>query len=64
MNKLMNYINASIAEFEKVVWPTRAEGIRLTITVVVFSLILASLLGLFDAGFRTILEKIILKGSL
>ncbi|MCC7289421.1 preprotein translocase subunit SecE [bacterium] len=62
MNKIGNYISASLNEFSKVVWPTRKQAIRLTLTVVIFSLVFASMLGLLDTGFRTLLELFILKG--
>lgn len=62
INKLNNYITASIAEFGKVIWPTRKQGIRLTLTVVVFSLAFASLLGVLDTSFQTLLKTFILKG--
>jgi len=62
MNRLSNYINASLGEFSKVVWPTRPQAIRLTLTVVVFSLVFATILGLLDTAFRTLLQTFILKG--
>lgn len=45
---LTNYVKNSYAELRKVTWPTRAEGIQSTVTVVVFSVVVAILLGAID----------------
>jgi preprotein translocase subunit SecE len=38
------------AEMAKVIWPTRRDAIRYTITVIVFSLVMAAILGAADFG--------------
>ncbi len=59
MQRVSNYINLSIAELKKVVWPTPKQAARLTVVVIVFSLIVALIVGGFDFIFRTILEKLL-----
>ena len=44
-------------EIKKVTWPTRAEVIRLTVAVIVISVIV----GLFLGGIDLLLEKILVK---
>jgi preprotein translocase subunit SecE len=35
-------------ELVKVVWPTKSETLRYTLTVIIFSLVVAAILGAFD----------------
>ena len=44
-------------ELTKVIWPTRRETINYTLTVVIFSLVVAAILGLADYGFLRLFEK-------
>ncbi len=46
-------------ELSKVVWPTRAETIRYTFTVIIFSLVVAAILGAFDFLLLTVIEKVL-----
>jgi preprotein translocase subunit SecE len=62
MKPIINYFAASRAELSKVVWPNRAQTIRLTFLVIAFSLVFALILGGLDWVFSTILQKLILKG--
>ena len=48
-------------ELAKVVWPTRAETLRYTVTVIVFSSIVALVLGAFDYGLLKLFEAILNK---
>lgn len=57
--KLINYIKDTRAELKHVNWPTRAEAIGYTVIVIVFSAIIALLLGAFDFIFSAILQKLI-----
>ncbi len=61
MNKLVNYISLSYAELRKVAWPTRQQALRLTLVVLLFSLVLAVIVGGFDAIIRAFLQQVILK---
>lgn len=62
MKPLMEYFVASRAELTKVTWPTRRQTARLTLLVIVFSLVMAAILGSLDFVFTTIVQKVIVKG--
>lgn len=62
MKPFVSYISASRSELAKVTWPTRAQTVRLTGMVILFSLVFAILLGGIDYIFQTILQKVIVKG--
>lgn len=59
MNKLINYIKASIAEMKKVTWPTKKEVYQYTILVIGVSLATAVFLGGLDYIFSLSLELIL-----
>ena len=62
MKRLFDYFGAAYAELVKVSWPSRRQTLRLTIVVIIFSLVFAFGLGAVDYIFSTILQKVILKG--
>jgi preprotein translocase subunit SecE len=62
MKPLFDYLSASRAELAKVSWPNRRQTARLTVIVIIFSLVVAAILGLMDAGFGWLLQQIITKG--
>jgi preprotein translocase subunit SecE len=49
MKKIVQFIQESIAELKKVVWPTRDDVISSVKVVIISTLIFALLLGLVDA---------------
>ncbi|MEK7479177.1 MAG: preprotein translocase subunit SecE [Patescibacteria group bacterium] len=57
--KAGEFLKESRQELGKVNWPTKAETIRLTAFVIVFSLFMAAFLGALDMLFIRILEQII-----
>jgi preprotein translocase subunit SecE len=57
--KLKAYFAESYKELRKVNWPTRKETTRLTIVVIVFSLVIAIFLGLLDIVFSLGLKWLI-----
>ena len=59
MNKLINYIKASIIEMKKVTWPTRKETYHYTLLVIGISLALAAFLGGLDYIFSFTLQFLI-----
>lgn len=59
MNKLINYIKASIEEMKKVAWPTKKETYNYTLLVMGISLSVAAFLGALDYIFSFGLEIII-----
>ena len=58
-NRLINYLKEVRVEIRKVKWPTRREWINHTITVIVVTVVVALVLGLFDFLFTGILKNII-----
>jgi preprotein translocase subunit SecE len=46
-------------ELAKVVWPSRSETIRYTLTVIIFSLVVAAILGAFDYLLLRVFEVIL-----
>jgi len=62
LKPLFEYFAASRSELAKVSWPTRRQTVRLTILVVIFSIVFAILLGSLDLGFGALVQKIIVKG--
>jgi len=61
MNKILNYIKASIEEMKKVTWPTKKETSNHTMLVIGVSLAVAAFLGALDYIFNWALELIINK---
>ncbi len=61
MDKLINYIKASIAEMKKVTWPTRQETYNYTLLVVGVSVAVALFLGaldyIFNLGFQALINR-------
>ena len=61
MNKIKNYILASIAEMKKVTWPTKKETYNYTLLVIGVSVGMAIFLGaldyLFSWGFEFIINR-------
>lgn len=58
----ITYIKESKAELDRVVWPTRAETIRLTILVFIVSVIIGAYISGLDALFTMMVERF-LKGG-
>lgn len=58
-NPLLRYFKDTRAEISKVTWPTREEGIRLTIIVVVATIIAGILLFSVDSLFAAIVGLLI-----
>lgn len=62
MKRLFAYIQESRVELTKVSWPNRRQAVRLTLAVIVFSLVFSAIVGGLDYLFGLILQKVILKG--
>lgn len=60
-NAITNFFSEVGSEIKKITWPTRQEAIRYTATVIVITVIVALILGLFDYGFQYLLEKFVFK---
>jgi len=50
----LTYLRESKAEFDKVIWPTRGETVRLTIVVLIISVIV----GAYIAGIDALMAKV------
>lgn len=61
MKKIVNFFKEVYGELQKVVWPSRKQTIRYTATVIVFSVIVAIILGAADYGLLKLFEKIVVK---
>ncbi len=59
MNKVIRYFREVRSELKKVVWPTRQEAIKLTILVIVGTILISLLIGVFDYIFTKILEFVL-----
>jgi len=59
MEKIVNYLKASLAEIRKVAWPTKKETTQYTILVIALSLLVAALLGGLDFVFNWIIQKLL-----
>lgn len=59
MNKITQYLKASIEEMKKVTWPTKKETYNYTILVISVSLGVALFLGLLDIIFNYGLQFLI-----
>jgi preprotein translocase subunit SecE len=61
MTTIFQFFRDVRAELQKIVWPTRQETIRYTITVIIFSVVLAAILGAADygllRGFESLLNR-------
>ena len=55
----ISYLTEAKSEFDKVVWPTRAETLRLTLLVIIVSVIVGAYIAGMDALFTAIVERFI-----
>ncbi len=60
MQKIIDYIKASIEEMKKVAWPTKKETYNYTMLVIFISLGVALFLGFLDLVFTKGLEYLII----
>jgi preprotein translocase SecE subunit len=61
LNRLKTFVLESRQELRHVNWPTRKEGIRLTLLVIFFSIALAAYLGFFDYFFSYLVRLFVIK---
>ena len=57
MKRLIQYIRDTRGELKHVSWPTTKQATIFTILVIVISLVISALLGLFDFIFTGLLNK-------
>jgi preprotein translocase subunit SecE len=58
---MIKFLSEVRSELAKVVWPSRAETVRYTLTVIIFSIVVALVLGAFDYGMLRLFEAILNK---
>lgn len=54
------YFSESWAEIKKVTWPSRKESLKLTLAVILFTLIFTLFMSLTDLGVSNVVERILL----
>lgn len=59
MSKITEYLKETKIELKHVIWPNRRQTLYYTLIVVVLSLLVAYLLGIFDYIFLQGLEQVI-----
>ncbi len=59
-NRFIRFFTGLWAEMKKVVWLTRREMIYLTGLVLLVTIVVGIILGLFDLGFSTIIDKLLI----
>jgi preprotein translocase SecE subunit len=61
MNRIFGFLIDVKHELQKVVWPSKRDTLRYTLTVIVFSIIVSLILGAADygliKGFEAVLNK-------
>ncbi|MBI3443259.1 preprotein translocase subunit SecE [Candidatus Woesebacteria bacterium] len=59
MKKIFDYFVEVRSELSKVTWPKRDDVVKLTLIVVVISVIVGGFIGALDFGFTKLLEVIV-----
>jgi preprotein translocase subunit SecE len=59
MSKIIQFLKEVKNEMSKVVWPSRRETVKMTVIVVVFSVVVALFLGAVDYGLTQVLKIIL-----
>lgn len=58
---IKNFLQETKTEFRYISWPTRKEGVKLTLIVIFVSLAITLFLAFFDNIFLLLFQKFILK---
>ncbi len=58
-NAVARYFRETVAELQKVNWPTRQEATRMTVIVLVVVFVMSSVLGLLDYVFSRLISIIV-----
>ncbi|MBI4101236.1 preprotein translocase subunit SecE [Candidatus Microgenomates bacterium] len=61
MPSVLSYFKGSWQELAKVSWPNREQTLRLTLAVLIFSTVLAVIIGLLDFGLTELVKRGLLK---
>lgn len=57
MSRIFQYLKEVRNELFKVIWPSRTSTLKMTVTVIVFSVLVALFLGLVDFGLIKLVEQ-------
>lgn len=60
MERFVTFLKEARIELKKVIWPTRQDTIRSTISVIIVSAVIALFLGVLDFLFQFVLDKFVL----
>lgn len=58
---ILQFFKETRSELAKVVWPSKTDTVKYTLTVIAFSLGVALILGAFDFGLLQMTQKILTK---
>ena len=58
---IFKFLGEVKTELSKVVWPTQAETIKYTVTVIIFSLLVSIILGAADYGLLLLFTKVVVR---
>ena len=61
--RIIRYIRDIIGEMKRVVWPSRKQTVNNTIIVTVFMIIMAVVIGAFDAGLSALVKLVFGSGA-
>lgn len=61
MQAIVNYFSESVREFGKINWPSRAQTLRLTLAVIVFSAVLSVFMFTVDLGLNELVKRLIVR---
>jgi preprotein translocase subunit SecE len=61
MSKVFSFFGEVKSELMKVIWPTRAQTLQYTAAIILFSVVMAIILGAVDLGLLQIFEKLLAK---
>lgn len=57
----LRFFGEVLSELRKAVWPTREEAIRLTVMVLIVSVVVGLVLGAIDFGFTRLVNDVFLR---
>lgn len=59
MKRIPKYLKEVRVELSKVIWPKKDEVVKLTLTILLISIIIGAFIGLLDISFTKLLETVI-----
>lgn len=59
MQSILTFAQNALAELRHVRWPTRQQAVKLSIIVIVFTLVCTAILGVIDFGLSSLLKQLL-----